>query len=177
MKKLTFLILITFLTTSLIAQDKGFLLETDKYRITFPGKPVDQVQPVQSTSGELKMYMHIYEVPNNIDDGNHVFMLAESTYPADVISSDKKELLNKFFRGTVDGAVKNINGKLLTESNIQLNGYPGRQFKVDYYDGVAIITMRCYLAKNVLYMLQVISEAKRDDNPSNKKFLDSFILK
>ena len=37
--------------------------------------------------------------------------------------------------------------------------------------------MRCYLVKNVLYMLQVISEGKRDDNPANKKFLDSFILK
>ena len=111
MKKLTFLILITFLTTSLIAQDKGFLLETDKYRITFPGKPVEQVQPVQSELGELKMYIHIYEVPNDIDDGNHTFGMIESAYPADVISSDKKELLDKFFRGAVDGSAKNINGR------------------------------------------------------------------
>jgi hypothetical protein len=177
MKKLTFLILITFLTNSLIAQDKGFLLETDKYRITFPGKPVDQVQPVQSELGELKLYIHIYEVPNDIDDGNHTFGMIESAYPADVISSDKKELLDKFFRGAVDGSAKNINGRLLTESRIQLNGYPGRQFKVDYQDGLAIVTMRCYLVKNVLYMLQVISEGKRDDNPANKKFLDSFMLK
>jgi len=177
MKKLTFLILITFLTTSLIAQDKGFLLETDKYRITFPGKPVEQVQPVQSELGELKMYIHIYEVPNDIDDGNHTFGMIESAYLADVISSDKKELLDKFFRGAVDGSAKNINGRLLTESRIQLNGYPGRQFKVDYQDGLAVVTMRCYLVKNVLYMLQVISEGKRDDNPANKKFLDSFILK
>lgn len=177
MKKLMSLILITFLTTFLSAQDKGFLFETNKYKVTFPGKPADHEQPVQSAYGELKMYMHIYEVPNDIDDGNHAFMVAESAYPADVISSDKKELLDKFFRGAVDGTAKNINGRLLTESRIQLNGYPGRQFKVDYQEGLAIITMRCYLVKNVLYMLQVISEGKRDDNPANKKFLDSFILK
>jgi hypothetical protein len=55
--------------------------------------------------------------------------------------------------------------------------YPGRKFRVDVQNGVAVMTMRAYLVRNKLYMLQVITETKKDLNKSIEKFMNSFSLK
>ncbi|HVW61578.1 MAG TPA: hypothetical protein VHC48_16110 [Puia sp.] len=171
------LIVLAILTMSFIHQNGWYLFDSNKYKMFFPKRPDDQVQTVQTAIGELKMNVHMYEAPENETDDNFTYGIIETDYPDTVINSGKKDILDKFFRNSIDGAVKNVNGKLLTESNIQLNGFPGREFRVDYKDGLAVITMRAYLVKNTMYMLQTITETKKDHNAAIGKFMNSFTLK
>jgi hypothetical protein len=81
------------------------------------------------------------------------------------------------FRSAIDGAVESVKGKLLTEKNITLDKYQGREIKVDYDNGAAFIRMRLYIVKNKMYILQTITYAAKDNNASINEFLNSFQLK
>jgi hypothetical protein len=180
MKKIILLaqtFIITALTMSCVAQDNWISFEGHGYKILFPKKPTDESQDIVTAVGKLKMNNYMYEVPETAADDNLTYGATELLYPDSLINSDRTEILDKFFRGSVDGAVGSVHGKLLTETIIQLDGYPGREFRVEVKDGMAVITMRAYLVKNRMYMLQVITDTKRDFNKSIGRFLDSFTLK
>ncbi len=148
----------------------------DGCKIEFPGTPTSQVQSVKTALGDLTMNIHMYEVPAGATDDNFLYGLIDSEYPDSVINSDKKELLDQFFRKSVDGAVSNVHGQLLTEQTIGLEGYPGRDIRVNYQQGVAVIRMRFYLVRNRLFLLQTITDPKKESNPSIGRFFDSFSL-
>ena len=103
-------------------------------------------------------------------------MANRTTYPDTLIHSDFTDQIESFFRSAIDGAVSNVQGKLLSENSITMGAYPGRAIKVDYMNGLAIINMRFYLVQNNMYMLETISETSKDDNISIKRFFDSFEL-
>ncbi len=157
--------------------DDWVLVENSNFRILFPQKPQEQTQKVNTALGTLYMETYIYQVPDNQKDDNIMYLFAQTVYPDTTINSDKKDLIDKFFRGSVDGAVKNVQGKLLSETVIQLNGYPGRKIRIDFRDGLAVISMCSYLVKNKLYMTETITETKNDHNKSIDKFFSSFGLK
>jgi len=148
-------------------------------KMLFPKTPINEAQTVNTAVGELKLYNYTYEVPDSVKDDNLVYLLSETEFSdsARSNSGNSKEVVDKFFRGAVDGGVSSAHGKLLTEEIIQLDGYPGRKFRADIQDGVAVMTMKAYLVKNKLYMLQVITESKKDFNKSMDKFMNSFTLK
>jgi len=143
----------------------------------FPDKPTGDIQTVNTAIGELKMDIHQYEVPKLVIDDNLTYGLIESEYPDSLINSDKKDILERFFRGSLDGAVNNVHGKLLSEKPIEIDGFPGREARIDFRNGLAVVTMREYLVKNKLYILQTITETKKDLNKSIAKFMGSFKLK
>jgi hypothetical protein len=170
----------TFLLTVILSfstPEDWVLLENSNFRILFPQKPQDQTQTVNTALGKLNMETYIYEVPDSQKDDNLIYMLAQTTYPDTAINSDKTGLIDKFFRGSIDGAVKSVHGKLRSETIIQLNGYPGRKVRIDFNEGLAVINMRFYLVKNILYASETITESKNDSNKSIDKFFGSFSLK
>lgn len=181
MKKLsivTAVILFCITTMSFVVNDDWFLLETKNCKMYFPQKPTEQVQTLNTAAGDLKIDIYMYEVPDSVYDNNLVYCMIETDNPEGVISSDdKKSAVDAYFRGAVDGAVKNLNGKIITESAIELDGYPGREVKIDYQEGVAVIKMRFYLVKTKMFGLQTITETKNDANKSIDRFMDSFTIK
>jgi len=170
------LLVLTTLTISFINPDDWFLFETKNYRIYFPQKPTDQSQIINTAIGDLKLNIHMYQVPDSIKDENLIYGLIETEYPDSVINSDKKEILDNFFRNSIDGSINNVHGKLLTETKIQIDTFPGREIRVDFREGLAVIKMRFYLVKNKMYFLQTITDTKKDFNKSINKFMDSFTL-
>jgi len=179
MKIISALVGTLFLTVILSFSFPGdwVLLEKSDFKILFPQKPEEQTQTVNTALGKLNIDTYIYEVPDSKKDDNLMYMFAQTAYPDTAINSDKKDLLDKFFRGSIDGAVNNVHGKLLSETVIQLNGYPGRKVRIDFKDGLAVINMGFYLVKNKLYMSETITETKNDFNKSIDKFFNSFSLK
>ena len=176
-KLLSELIIVAFLMLSFKTTNDWILFQTKGCEIYFPKKPTDQSQTVKTSIGEIKIDIYMYEVPDNEADDNHIYGLMINDYPDSLINSDKKDLLDHFFRNAVDGAVKNVQGKLLSESKIQLEGYPGREFRIDFKDGLAVIRMRVILVKNKMFMLQTIAETKKDANKSSERFMNSFKLR
>ncbi|HEX5150083.1 MAG TPA: hypothetical protein VFW07_01475 [Parafilimonas sp.] len=170
------MLLLTTLTMSFTDPGDWILFTTKDCKISFPKKPSEQSQILNTAIGQLQLNIYSYEADDNEKDDNLVYMLMETAYPDSVINSDKKEMLENFFRKSIDGAVNNVHGKLLTESIIQYEDFPGREVRVDFRDGLAVIKMRFYLVKNKMFVIQTITDTKNDFNKSIDKFMDSFQL-
>jgi hypothetical protein len=158
------------------AQNSGYVYENAQISITFPKKPEITTQSVPTAVGDINMNIASYDASKN-GDGNFAFSFISSVYPDSLINSNKKELLQGFFRNSIDGAIKNVDGKLISESEIELNGFPGREVKIDYGNGLAIIFLRLYLVKNNVYFVQTITQTAKDGNADVRKFHQSFKLK
>lgn len=175
LKGLRLVVLVT-LVLSFSNIEEWVLFQTKHCEMYFPKKPHELSQTINSTLGTLNMNIYSYEVPDSINDDNLLYNLMETEYPDSLINSDKKDILVKFFRDAIDGAVSSIHGKLLSETIIHYEDYPGREIRIDFKDGLAVIKMHFYLVKNKLYMLQTITFTKNDNNESINKFMNSFKL-
>ncbi len=172
------LLVLASFTLSFVNSEDWFLFETKKCKLLFPKKPTESSQTVPSAIGDLELKMYMYEVTDTTKDDNLLYMLMETNYPDSLINSDKKDLLDNFFRNAIDGSANNVQGsKILTETKIELAGFPGREARVSLNVGVPCINkMHFYLVKNKMYILEVITDARKDFNKSMDKFMNSFAL-
>jgi len=74
--------------------------------------------------------------------------------------------------GAVEGAIKNVQGKLVFDNKIKYNGYPGRNIKIEINGG--FIYINAYLVENSMYITQVICLTANDGNTDIERFLNSF---
>ncbi len=178
MKFVSFTILIICLLglTSLKPFTPPYVYETDLLSIEFPEQPEIQTQQVETAIGPLSIITAMLEHKEG-EDGQFLYAAMTSVYPDSLINSDKTELHEKFFRGSIDGAVNNVQGKILSEKIISLKGYPGRQIAVDYGSGTAVINMTMYLVHNEVIFLQTITNPEELENAASAKFYASFKLK
>jgi len=182
MKKTVQLITIVIaiqLTMSYTKSDEWFMLESKSFgfKIEFPEEPTARIQEVNSGTNILKMNMFMYDVTKTRKkDDNLVYLINYTVYPDSSIKSNDKEVLQNFYRSSIDATVENVHGKILSEKIITLKGYSGREVRIDFKDGLAVINMRLFLIKNKMYMMEIITETKNDFNLSIKRFMDSFEL-
>ncbi len=151
--------------------------DTKAFQIEFPGQFEKSTQTIPSSIGQLTMTIISYEPKETYNDSNYVYMIMETDYPDSTIHSDKEAILEDFFRASIDGAVKNVNGKLLRESEDKVAGYPARTIEVDYQNGVAVIKMTMVLKENKMIIIQTITSTKNYPNNSSLHFFDSFKLR
>jgi hypothetical protein len=174
-KTLVTVIIICCISMGFAPPDDWYLFEGPGYSMTFPKKPTESTQSVPTAIGELEMELFMYEGATDGDD-NFLYGLITSVYPDSLVNSGKVELLPEFFRRSIDGAVANVKGKLLSEKNITIGGFPGREVRVDYQQGLAVIKMRVYLIHNKLFLIQTITATEKEGNQGVSRFHDSFRL-
>jgi len=176
--KLLTISLVVISLMSFVKPEKWFWLVSEEYgyKIEFPEEPVERPKVVNSEIGELKLNVFLYDASLRGKDDNLVYMVNYTEYPVDQIHSNNTEILPDLFRNSVEGVVMNVNGELLSEEEIQLGQYPGREIRIDYKNGMAIISMRIYLVENKMYMIQTITETKKEAKKSIDRFMDSFEL-
>ncbi|MDR3680923.1 MAG: hypothetical protein P4L41_13240 [Flavipsychrobacter sp.] len=171
-------IVILLLFISLKSAGKDWLAykpEYSKCSVLMPGQPQKKEQSVNTGAGNVALELFMYQPEQGADD-NYLYMISYADLPIDQISSDSTGLINGFLDNAREGAVNNVHGKLMTETAIKYQKYPGREMRIDFQNGTAIIQSRIYLVKNRLYTLQVIIPPSKDLNASVNKFLDSFSL-
>lgn len=177
------LLIVTILSISFILPKKSLRaedwvpFEDAGCKMLFPATPKDEAQTVNTAAGKVEVINHTYEVPDGVKNDNLEYALSETAYLDSNLTKAINTQPDKFFQGSVNGAVNSVQGKLLSQTTIELDGYPGRKCRIDYKNGLAVITMQIYLVKNKLYILQTITETKKDLNSSMEKFLSSFALK
>ncbi|MDB5272484.1 MAG: hypothetical protein JWO58_851 [Chitinophagaceae bacterium] len=146
------------------------------YKVAFPKKPTEQTQKINSAVGDLQLNMYLYDASEAIADDNLLYLTNCTVYPEALRSTITAENLDVFYRQAIDGAVKNVEGKLLSEKRVDLDGHEGREATVDYQNGLAVITLRLFLINGNMYMIQTIAETSKAPNASSQKFFDSFQL-
>ncbi len=147
------------------------------YRIDFPGEAKDNSQDVQTEKGTV--IMHTYQLqPVNSD--NLIYMTSFTEYPESFFSDglDTLEKQTKVLNNSVNGAVTNTKGTLVSDEKILFNGFNGRKVKISINPGGEsyIITMKIVLTDFKLYLVQTIALKGKEDNLDGSHFFDSFEL-
>ena len=136
----------------------------------YPGTPKSTVQKLNTAVGKFDMHMIMYKSTSEND--NLVYSVVRSDYPADNFIDADAAYNNSVLDGSVDGAVTNVDGKLIFDNKVKLNGYPGRSIKIEIQG--ACLYMNTYLVDNSMFVSQVVCLTDKDGNSSIKRFLDSF---
>jgi hypothetical protein len=150
------------------------LFRKSNYSILFPGNPATDSSIKNTQIGDLTIINHIYETPENTADSNLVYGLSVTDYPPKFILQDSKPFIKGFFEGVVKGAVNGVAGKLIEEKDFAVKNYPGKELKIDYDNGTAIITMKILLVRERVYTLQTITLPGQEVNANATRFYSSF---
>jgi len=135
--------------------------------VEMPGTPTKQAQDVPTGTGKATGQMF------TLDKGAEAYVLAFHEFPAAVssLNIDPKVLL----KGASDGAVRNIDGKVTSQRDVTVGGYPGTELVGEgSKDGKDIeFTIRMYWAKPRLIQTLYLSEKGKGNKENATKFLDS----
>ncbi|MBD80066.1 MAG: hypothetical protein CL840_14230 [Crocinitomicaceae bacterium] len=169
------LALAAFLTMGLVSPNGWYLLKSvdPGFKIQFPAKPDSSIRILGTNGGELEV--KIFSLNTSADENaeNLIYSLNYSDLPSKLLNASKEEQ-GEYFKKLINTMVYNVHGRLMSEQIIDLNGFPGREVKIDFKEGLAVIRLRIYMVNEKLYMLQVITLAQKDFNTSIFRFLNSF---
>lgn len=171
-----FLGLVTIISFKPITE--WYKFSTSEFIVLFPKTPTNSLKKVTTEAGEIEMHVYMYNCSKDETEENLIYSVTSSEYPkAHIEAHIKHDNLETFFRNSIDGMVNNVQGKLISESKINLGKFQGREYKVDFKNGLAIIKNRTYLVGNKVYFIQTITKTEKDNNKSIEKFMNSFTIK
>lgn len=170
-------LLIIVLILSSFSNRDWIWFNKDDYKISFPGDPSTDSTVQETKLGPITVFTHSFESAEDVNDSNLVYIAVVTHYPPQFANTTDKAFIAGFFSGAVKSAVSSMPGKLISEKEIKLNDYPGREIKVDYGDGAAIVTMRIILVKDRVFGIQTIALPGKEDNSTALRYFDSFNVK
>lgn len=136
-----------------------------KYKLLMPGSPKSQ------TEAAAGMTMHIQSYEER--DGAFMVMYVDAPIPANESEAQIQARLD----GSRNGALANVKGKLISESQIKLaDKYHGREFRGEITKPQGVIVTRIYLVGGRLYQVMALGNPSWVDRDVIKKCLGSFEL-
>ena len=147
-----------------------------RFKVLVPGQMTEQVDSVETEVGTLAYHVFLFQNKNEAEAENLIYMVTYCDYPAGIIFADSIGLTDDFFHETMAAAAETVEGEIIYSADIQINDHPGKQWRIDYLDGGAIIKTKAFLVKNRYYSIQVVTTKERNLNSPANQFLDSFRL-
>ena len=143
------------------------------FTVLMPGKAAEQSQPLE---GHPDLANHLLTLETDI--GGYVVSYLE--FPDDVTDPDRIKLM--LDRGR-EGGIASSGGELVSETEIKLSGYFGREWSMKLPGGLTA-TARAYWVRRQLFQTVFVKSPKANDSPevirlrqqAETKFLDSFAL-
>lgn len=147
--------------------------------ILFPKIPVNDTIVRETSIGTVTFYRHILTSKEQKKDSTLAYELIKSEYPPTEteLKNPTKEIAESLFKGAISSSLKQVNGKLISEKEVDLGDYYGKEVKISFDNNTKLITMRCYLAKSKVYAIETISPLDKGINSSSTIFLSSFKIK
>lgn len=176
MKQLKILIAICLVPLCVFAASEWVSFESaaGRFKTLFPRTPKNTDAPVNTADFSLIMHAFVFDASKYKDD-NAMYMTAYCDYPDTLVSSDfKDELVDEVFKGAVDRMAGRLGGEMVSVDRIAYKGYPGRNVKATVKDNQGFAYVRVYLVRSRLYILMVMCETPKEDNPSINRFFNSF---
>jgi hypothetical protein len=140
-----------------------------KFLVLLPKNPETQSSNVATALGDIKITTLSGQIKEVF------YAAAYADYPAEAVkNADTDKLLD----GARDGAVSNVNGKLMKETKLTLGDakYPGREILVQGPDGKFWARQRMYLVGNRLYQTIVVGSETDVKSKTSDSFFKSFGL-
>lgn len=173
MRPLFSLTSLVFFLPLLPAQDSPgwhrFHSKTGGFTLSFPGgPPAEQKQIVRTPTGNLDVTSYVFESKQN--PGRYLVSFSE--YPEGAVATGTDEKRLDYAR---DGLVSRSKGKLVSESRIKVEGFPGRDLVIEMEPNNALRT-RMFAVKNRLFQVMVLGPRKMVQAKTTEIFLESFQL-
>jgi hypothetical protein len=145
-----------------------FVSYEGEFVIQMPGKPDSNRVIVPTDFGQAYLNVFMLEAKDGL-----VYSVSYIDYSYEVFQKKSNEQILADAR---NGTFLNIHGKLLNESAISINKYPGKEFLVQSADAKSLIKSRLLLVKSRLYQLSVggLKDKISLHGFNIKKFFDSF---
>ena len=174
MKKIILVFTLIISATTVFAQEWiTYDSEEFNFSVNLPSEPQTMSQEVPTEVGDLTMNMFMVDASADVTSKNMVYMVIHTDYPKNEDRPEESKVQN-MLDGSVNGAVSNVNGKLIYAKNVELNGFPGREVKIEVTG--AFMYMNMYVKDSSLYAAQVVCMADKDENEDIGKFLGSLKL-
>jgi hypothetical protein len=161
-----YLVIQVFIGGDKLATFKEFRSDEGGFTVLMPGKPKAQNQTLDSPVGQVKMVMYM------AGSSKAGCAVAYADYPAQLINSTDPQ---KTLDGARNGAIKNVNGKLISETSINFHGLPARDVRIEI-PKKALITARLILAGPRFYQLMFIAPTDKEHEQDISQFLNSFTI-
>ena len=168
--------IVLIFTMSFTYMADWYVFEAKEFTIEFPEKPTPATEQLELEIGNVPMDMLRYKASSDAEEWIE-YNLTTIEYPDTIIHSDNMDIREDFFSSTIEGMVEGTAGKLLSEKEIAINDFPGREITLSLHDGLFIVRSRIYLVNNRMYSVQVVATAGSAANSDVTKFLSSFKLK
>ncbi len=168
--------LLLLLPFSLVAQDGWAVHRSAEGKFSILTKGTFKQATFNATTeiGDIKMYGFSYpETPKPTD---MIYTIMYYDFPKGSIHSDSTELANDFFAETVASAQESTAGTVIYQNNIEISGYRGKQWRINYADDKMSINSRLYLVENRCFILNVISPSDSQMNADTNHYFNSFRL-
>ena len=149
---------------------KTFSSVSGGFSILTPGTPIEKQLMQETPMGK------IFVTTFRINSKSSSYFIGYNDYPDDFI---RRSNINGLLDGARDGSIGNLNGRLLTQHNISVNGYPGREYVAEFMfkkPGDSTVKTRAYLVNNRLFQISVMSIKGEVSVAQQNKFLNSFTL-
>jgi len=144
------------------------------FQILVPGSFTEKTDSVKTDVGTLVYHTFFLQTDSTAE--NLFYMVSYCDYPASVVFADSTDLVEDFFKTTIEAATETVKGELAYSSDIKLDNHPGKQWRIDYLGGKAVIKNRAYLVGSRYYALQTIAWKEKSLNTEGTRFFDSFKL-
>jgi hypothetical protein len=146
---------------------KEFKTSEGDFSIMMPGAPTYDKIASNTSLGYLDTNNY------TVTSKKATYIISYADYPDSLINMYTPE---KILDTAEDSVVAKSQFILRNESNITLNNYPGREYRLESTDGKSIYIVRAYLVSHRFYLLIIVTS--KDDQFSSvvTKYMDSFKL-
>ena len=139
-----------------------------KFSVAMPDKPTERTNKVKTDIGELDLHAFL------VDQTDRALVVMYSDYPDGSVAANTDKVL----AGCIEGNVKALKGKLLTEDKITTGKakFPGREIRIEMPDKKNTYRARLYLAGDRLYQVVVLGPDDFTKGKVVEDFLKSFAI-
>jgi hypothetical protein len=145
---------------------KEFVSKPGRFKVLMPDTPEQDSGETESDYGKGTLHMHTAQA------GKALFGAHYTDFPAAI----RKLPLKQVYDSSRDGAVANLKGKLLSEKDVKLGKYPGREIRIEVKGGARLFRARVFLVDRRLYQVVVFGTKETATSKDADRFLSSFRL-
>jgi hypothetical protein len=163
-------LLLALCLTGCSAKPQEFKSEAGRFSIMTPVALQEEAKSLETEAGKINLHLFAAQ----LDD--IAYVIAYSDYSPEAAPPGYAE---KMLDGARNGTVGNTRGKLVSETNISLSGYPGRELVIEVRGEDQPPTTfkgRLFMVKNRLYQVTVVAPRGKAGDKLVDEFLQSFKL-
>jgi|GEM_PF-2046528 hypothetical protein len=159
-------LLFAFMATPVHAEWKEYAISKGAFAVSMPRAPVIEKHAVDTEFGAIDTQVVLAKTGPSV-----AYAVVYCEYPQDALFCIAPE---KYLNRAGDQMVRKMNGNLINESQILLDGFPGREIKISVPNG--ILHLKLFAVGKRSYQIYAVGLNNSASHTDARKFLTSFRL-